>query len=365
MARQKFLAGIMVSAIIFILLLGCLQPAEIYKTYGDNDNINKLNPLPKNPAQNEPQTTDKFEKEPQPASTKTAESTQAIQMEFNPKSSGKPNPKSIQPHPEQCCNHPYYHYIVSASSSNGLNWQEDSADAVTRDHASVPDYEILEDGTHMLYFVDGIYDTLGCMESTDGKTFSDYDCRIYNFTKEKIWDPNVVSIGNGTYRLFFFSPEFEPSMGQPNRFDQPKNRIYSAISKNGKDWLMESGVRYEDISITDPAVIKRADGVWFMFVSHGNTIIEAKSNDGLTFKKIQEINTIGGVPDVVEMDSRYYLFTCSNGISYSVSDDLMEWSGLKNAIKPWGGGVICDPTVEKTDEGYRMYLKRMGMPNQK
>jgi len=279
--------------------------------------------------------------------------------QFDPKSFGNPNPRSVQSHPEECCNHPYYHYIVSASSSDGLSWQED--DILIRDHSSVPDYAILDDGTQMIYFVDGVYDTLGCIESKDGKTFAESECRIYNFTKEKVWDPNVVSIGNGTYRLFFFSPEFEPSIGQPNSFDQPKNRIFSAISKNGKDWLMEPGIRYEDISITDPSVIKRDDGTWHMFVSHGNTIIQAESSDGLTFKRLQEIKTIGGVPDVTSINGKYYLFTCADGISYANSNDLISWSGLENAIKPWNGGVICDPTVEKTKEGYKMYLKRMGM----
>ncbi|GEM_PF-5885762 len=279
-------------------------------------------------------------------------------VQFDPKSFGNPNPRNIQSHPEECCNHPYYHYVVSASSSDGLNWQEDNV--MIRDHSSVPDFAILEDGTNMLYFVDGVYDTLGCMESKDGETFADYDCRIYNFTKEKIWDPNVVSIGNGTYRMFFFSPESDPSIEQPNDFDQPKNRIFSAISSNGKDWLMESGVRYEDVSITDPSVIRVSTNKWYMFVSRGTSVVQAESNDGLNFKKLQEITSLGGVPDVVNINGEYFLFTCSNGISYSTSNNLISWSGLKNAIKAWSGGVICDPTVEKTNDGYKMYLKRMG-----
>ena len=290
MTDQKTRSIVIVAIIFLIVLFGCLQQAgnEISKEKakeksGEKDKVNEnedMTPLPEIGSQTETESQTTTETKPP--------------TEFNPKSFGNPNPRSVQPHPEQCCNHPYYHYIVSAGSDNGLNWQEDSIDTVIRDHASVPDYAILDDGTHMLYFVDGVYDTLGCMESKDGKTFVEVECRIYNFTKEKVWDPNVVSIGNSTYRLFFFSPEFEPGMGQPNGFDQPKNRIFSAISKNGKDWLMESGVRYEDISITDPSVIKRTDGTWYMFVSHGNTIIQAESSDGLTFKRLQEINTIGG-----------------------------------------------------------------------
>lgn len=323
--------------LLFFLLLGCMQQPD---------------PVPNQYNLSEPQ-----ENTPTESNITSPEVIPSIDenpiQQFDPKSSGSPNPRNVQSHPEKCCNHPYYHYVVSASSVDGLSWQEDNI--IVREHSSVPDFAILEDGTMMLYFVDGVYDTLGCLESNDGKTFTDYDCRVYNFTKEKIWDPNVVDIGNGTYRMFFFSPEL-----QPNTPGQPKNRIFSAISKNGKDWLMEPGIRYEYVSITDPSIIQRKDGIWFMFVSHGNTIIQAESSDGLSFRKLQEITTIGGVPDVVEINGKYFLFTCSNGISYATSYDLVSWSGLTSAIGPWNGGVICDPTVEKANSGYKMYLKRMG-----
>ena len=55
---------------------------------------------------------------------------------------------------------------------------------------------------------------------------------------------------------------------------------------------------------------------------------QAESSDGLTFKRLQEINTIGG-SDVTQINGKYYLFTCANGISYSISDNLVDWSKLK------------------------------------
>lgn len=285
---------------------------------------------------------------------------------FDPKSFGNPNPRVAQQIPEKCCMHPYYHYVVSASSDNGLNWIEDVM--TVREHASVPDFFVLDNGIQMLYFVDGVYDTLGCMESKDGKNFAEADCRVYNFTKEKIWDPTVVRTGNSTYRLFFFSPEFGlANMGEPMQGPKqvtpppPNGKISSAISKNGKDWLIESGVRYEEIGITDPSVIQINESKWYLFVSKGSKVVQSESTDGLTFVKKQEL-AFGGVPDVVKIGNKYYLFVCTNGgISYVSSTDAVNWGGITTAIPQNGKQIICDPSISETSNGWKMYFKKQTM----
>jgi hypothetical protein len=266
---------------------------------------------------------------------------------FNPSAYGNPHPK-VKQSPPPCCNHPYWHKIYRAFSEDGINWQKENL--LIKDHASVPAVIQREDGSFILYYVDGEYDTLDCAISRDGKSFSPGNCTIYGFTEERAWDPYVVKINSSYYRMYFFAPKFGG-----------ENRIMSAISRDGVNWLQERGVRFQYPGIIDPVVIKMG-GYWRMYVWYEKAgrafIVVARSSDGLNFVKEAEFNVGGGVPEVVKLDSgEYALYFCGNGIEVVTSADGLTWSGRKTVIAPEVNEIVCDPSVIKTEYGWVMYYK--------
>ncbi len=288
-----------------------------------------------------------------PTTTASTTTTTVVKKNqaFDPASYGKPNPKNIQQNIPPCCNHPYWHTIYRAYSSDLVNWKKD--ETFKLEHASVPDILKKDDG-FILYYVNGQIDTADCSISSDGKAFSYGDCRIYNFTEEKAWDPDVIRLDDGRYRMYFFAP----NLGNRN------NRIMSAISDDGINWLQEEGVRFQYPNILDPSVIKIGESyfmyAWFGERPEDNTIIIAKSSDGLTFTEEKELKLGGGIPDIRKIGDREYgMFFCKDGgISMATSEDGLTWGSVRSIFKQ-----ACDPTVEKSDDGrWVMYYKQLAPP---
>jgi len=298
--------------------------------------------------------------EQQPPQPNQANAT-AAPAEFNPALAGSPHPKVKQPSYPPCCSHPYYHEVYRAFSSDGVSWQKEGT--LVKDKASVPAILQKDDGTFILYYVDGEYDTIDCSVSQDGKAFSPGNCTIYGFTEQKAWDPYVVNLGNGSYKMYYFTP---PS----DLFGESKNQIRSAISKDGIKWLQEDGVRFEYNGILDPVVIKMEDTwrmyAWYMGKGNepGNSVmVSATSQNGLDFAFEKEFNVGGGIPEVVKLDSgKYALYVCSGGITMFTSADGLSWSGGKVVVSPaQSEKIVCDPTVIKMDSGrWAMYYKTQG-----
>src|SRR3989344_668976 len=267
---------------------------------------------------------------------------------FDPASFGSPNPRIKQQIP-QCCNHPYWHNVYRAFSDDGVSFQKEGT--LLKEHASVPAILQKDDGSFILYYVDGEYDTTGCSVSQDGKTFTAGNCRIYGFTEEKAWDPYVIKINSSFYMMYFFAPK--PS---------GENRIMSAISKDGISWLQEPGIRFQYQGVLDPAVI-RFDGQWRMYMgdnSQGSPlIIVANSSDGLNFAKEYELDLGGNVPEIVKLDNgQYALYFCKDGISYVTSSSGYVWSSAKQALSPEAQKIVCDPSIIKLQDGkWAMYYK--------
>lgn len=267
---------------------------------------------------------------------------------FDPSLYGSPHPK-IKQEPGSCCSSPYWHRIYSARSIDGIIWQKDGI--LIKDRASVPSAIYRDDGTTILYYVDGEYDTMDCAISKDGKNFSPGNCTIYGFTEEKAWDPEVVKLENGFYRLYFFAPKFGG-----------ENRIMSAVSKDGINWLREKDVRYQQAGIVDPAAIKIGNEwklyMWY-YTSSGGKIVVVKSSDGLNFSKETELSLAGGVPEVVRLDSGdYALYICGLSMWVYTSRDGLNWANGKLAIAE-EKKIVCDPAPVKTPSGWMMYYKVM------
>jgi len=274
---------------------------------------------------------------------------------FDPAAYGSPHPKVVSDDIPSCCSHPYYHSIYRASSEDALEWQVEGVKI--KDHASVPAIIQLDDDSYILYYVDGSYDTLDCQVSETGETFTDGNCTIYGFTEERAWDPYVVKLSDGYWRLYFVSPPDGPG----------STKIMSALSTDGISWLQEDGVRFQidDLAIIDPAVKKMGD-IWRMYTWYegdgdGSSImVTATSSDGLTFTEEKQFDAGGGIPEVTQLDSGLWgLYVCANGISLSTSaDGVNDWSSLSTMIAPGAGQIVCDPSIIKTNAGdWMMYYK--------
>lgn len=85
-------------------------------------------------------------------------------------------------------------------------------------------------------------------------------------------DADIVSLGNGKYRMYYaIQPE-----EQSHQFE-----VFSATSTDGKKWTKEPGNR--KTFATFPDVIQLPNGKWRMYYQTANTVKSAISPDGLTF----------------------------------------------------------------------------------
>ncbi|GEM_PF-2958293 len=276
----------------------------------------------------------------------TEDSTQ--EEAFDPASHGSAHPKVAMLSTPPCCSHPYYHSVYRAYSQDALSWEKEGV--MLQDHASVPAIIQRDDGSYVLYYVDGRYDTMDCQVLQDGRTFTDGDCTIYGFTQEKAWDPYVVRLDEEWYRLYFVSPPSGPG----------KTTIRSALSQDGISWLEEEGVRFEqdDLHMIDPAVVLTDDGwrmyAWYEPTPGESTMVTATSADGLTFAKESEFQIGGGIPEVLQLDASglFALYVCSGGISVATSSDgVTGWSALSTVLSADAGQMICDPSIIKNASG--------------
>ena len=320
---------------------------------------------PQQPETNEPETQPEPEnisiKEQPPAEEQEPQGQQppsAADLLSNPSLAGSPHPKVKEPNTPPCCNHPYYHKIYRAFSSDAVSWQKEGA--LIKDHASVPAILQKDDGSFIVYYVDGEYDTVDCIVSQDGKTFSPGDCTIYGFAGWKAYDPYVVKLENGYYRMFFYAPTMD-LMGD--------SRIMSATSKDGISWLQDAGVRFSHPQIYDPPVINTGSG-WWMFAGYNPAsspgsfpepkIVSATSSDGITFAKEAVLDFGGNVPEIVKLDDgRYALYYCGmGGIAMSTSSEGVSWSSGTTALSSDPGKITCDPSIIKMKDGrWVMYYK--------
>ncbi|MBI2475198.1 hypothetical protein HYV69_02100 [Candidatus Uhrbacteria bacterium] len=285
--------------------------------------------------------------------TETSKNNTTTETTFDPASHGSPHPKVARVPTTSCCNHPYYHKIYRAFSNDETSWTKEGK--LIKDRASVPAIIQRDDGSYVLYYVDGNYDTMDCSVSTDGENFTNGNCTIYGFTESKAWDPFVLKLDNGYYRMFFVSP--------PDNLETGKIKIMSALSKDGISWLQEDGARFDEVDVVDPTVAK-IGLTWFMYagynVSPGNAqVLIAKSSDGLTFKKDRVIDLGGNVPDIIKADDgNMHLYFCKNGISRVSSTDGINWSDERLAVSAGYSQITCDPSVIKTSKGtWAMYYK--------
>lgn len=224
--------------------------------------------------------------------------------------------------------------IISATSSDGLNWEIESG--VRLADSGAPSLIQLEDGRWRMYYGIG-HQGIKSAVSNDGVNFEEEEGiriawgGIYDSLDASC--PSVIKLSDGTYRMYYHGAVENPY--DPEGF---WDRILSAISSDGLTWEKEEGVRIdgttepyfveEDPSgwtISSPAAVKLADDsikIYFKSNRKNPGIHRAYSEDGLNF-------TLDTVP-LISVEDMY--------------DSLGDQGG--------------DPTLIKLPDGrYRMYFQ--------
>jgi hypothetical protein len=281
-----------------------------------------------------------------------------------PAQPGQPNQGQVDAQGRDL-NGPYYHQIYLARSADGLAWEMDNV--MIRDHTSVPEIARWND-TLWIYAVDGVQHGLIVLRQGDDDLWWESRVEIAGFDAANAVDPNVITLPDGSLRLYFFG--FQTPGASPGENRGPAT-IYSAVSSDGVHFTLEEGARFQsDTIITDPDVVQAADGTWWLFVSQGMDLIIARSADGLAFEAVGASHN-GGVSGTVRLDDgtlRQYVCSPQGGIISQTSADGATWTVESGTRIP---GRVCDPSLIREADGSWLMVYKLsvstpgaGMPGQ-
>jgi hypothetical protein len=156
-------------------------------------------------------------------------------------------------------------------------------------------------------------------------------------------DPDATRLPDGRIRLAYLSGFASPGMSGPRA-------MCLADSADGIHFtVVGPAIRLpENETITDPSLLRLADGSWLMAMSRGQQTVLARSPDGLSFATYDTVS-YGGVPEVAAADGgRVRLYVCARGIeSYLSADGGRTWSREATVVPPGtlGRSIVCDPSL--------------------
>jgi hypothetical protein len=255
---------------------------------------------------------------------------------------------------------PYRDKVTYATSPDLLNWT--ASGKILAEHASVPG-AVVKDGTIFAYFVDvstdGIKEQLGMVTSADqGKTWTARQILdISGLGNRAVADPDPVLLSDGRIRLYYFDIN-EIRLSKPENGNEPTNKIYSAISNDGLNFVQEEGIRFQRQGIFDPDV-NLFGRTWYLYGGdvEGNKVVVSTSADGLTFSNGAIAYSGGAVPDVFQKNNTYYLFTA--GIDIATSADPMSFSGTGKSFHDPNNQITADPSVVQLADGSYLMLYKV------
>lgn len=164
------------------------------------------------------------------------------------------------------------------------------------------------------------------------------------------FDPTVVQLADGRYRLYFTSSAQGPG-GEP--------AIYSAVSTDALHYAFEEGARFAPAGGTVDASVVSFGGQWHLF-SHNqkaNTGLgfHAVSSDGLTFQQLAGVDVGAGRQwignAVVAGGTLRYFGSGQGGIWSASSADGARWT-LDSGIRVVGG----DPSAVVLGDGQMLLV---------
>ncbi|MBI9079528.1 MAG: hypothetical protein JEY79_07295 [Pseudodesulfovibrio sp.] len=244
--------------------------------------------------------------------------------------------------------------ILSASSANGVDWVRDRGVRIdaegseSRDMIYFNHVITIPDGFRMYYhasfFRDGVWaGNVFSATSKDGLRWKT-GCRLQlrgenDDVVRHVQSPTIVELDDGHWRMYYVA---EGAGGE--------RTVQSARSDNGKDWVVESGVRVDRFffngvdSLSDCSVQIFGDGFrLYLSVSQGvqTSIMSAFSSDGLNWEAEQGERISAGVlgrtliannPCVIPVNGEWWMYfrggdklAVENCIYLAKSLDGLDW----------------------------------------
>jgi hypothetical protein len=255
------------------------------------------------------------------------------------------------------------------TSSKLLSWTKEDG---VRIDSGVSSCTIIKDNEYWMYYTEK---GIELAKSSDGLQFVKFgtvlDVKDVSDV-DMVTNPAVFKTKDGKYRLIFEGSK-RADGGQKDR------RLYSAISTDGLTWMVEEGVRFQDIGdgkpgeifTSVPDIIRLDDGKLRMYYTRGATSAIAISEDeGMTWTKEKNLDMKRIVidPDVIRLDDgTYKLFFTSFDSEFGKGEQYMMSASSTDSInfvldegkciRPISGyDMIVDPDIIKLPDGkYRMY----------
>lgn len=263
---------------------------------------------------------------------------------------------------------PYVHKLMSASSSDGVNWSLD--EAIVMEHASVPDIFVRTDGDLEIVYVDAAKapkgEGIGCALSEDnGENWETKNCLFEGWEGIRTADPSMVVLPDGRYRLYSYVSDLENMVNSLTI-----HSVRSAISEDGYNFVDEGEV-FSYFGLVDPDVFWNGEE-WVMFFTsmtdntqEGLKILAATSSDGLTFEYKQEldIDEFILVQPILMADGtlRVFGFDRYNQQTFKsfVSENGFDWTQEEGVLlAAQDGKRITDPQFVQLPNGeWKMILK--------
>jgi hypothetical protein len=167
-------------------------------------------------------------------------------------------------------------------------------------------------------------------------------------------DPDLLVLPDGRIRLYAYNIQT----------DDGTHTIVSAISQdNGKTFTVEEGVRFATTKMWDPNVVILPDGTYRMYYNGKDAIRSASSSDGLTFSADPGERWVNGaIPGALVEGDTIWLYGCEKGLSRKQSTDGLTFTQRERlSIKAPDGKFFCDPSITKSADRYWLILK-LGTP---
>jgi len=229
-------------------------------------------------------------------------------------------------------------------------------------------------------------------QSSDGTQFT----QVADAKTPKGADASVVTLPDGTYRMYYAQMIGGPAPGTPGQTPAPapasgpqKKAMYSATSADGINWTDEAGVRIADAGIGVPDVTTAPNGTllatWVSLptdTAQGTTagncsgkngppeiLNYATSADGLTFTTASAPLLTGGFvdPNFARAKKNDWVMIASTGpgsppqrLCVATSKNLTQWKVQKRALTP-SSEPSFDPAAVAKGKGFTLYYSFGGM----
>ena len=164
-------------------------------------------------------------------------------------------------------------------------------------------------------------------------------------------DPDLLLLPDGRIRLYAYNIQT----------DNTQHTIVSAISSdNGQTFSIEDGVRFTTAKMWDPNVVILPDGSYRMYYNGDDAIRSASSPDGLVFTADAGERWVkGAIPGALVEGDTIWLYGCEKGISRKSSADGLNFSTAEQLkLGAPAGSFFCDPSVTKSADTYWLILKK-------